>query len=157
MVIDKLFLAYWLGVPVILFVIMLICIKYFSEAEIPKIKVLDAKIHSPNIIGLHVKNVGAGGKVRVSVVNNEWIKARWFKSYGEMKDIGGKEKIELARGDESYVGITRRAVIGGKRSDIGSHQTKVRFREANQIFEYKFHITEEEGIKDLEFLGEEDE
>jgi len=33
MVIDKLFLAYWLGVPVILFVIMLICIKYFSESE----------------------------------------------------------------------------------------------------------------------------
>lgn len=34
MAIDNVFLAYWLGVPVIyLFVIMLICIRYFSEPE----------------------------------------------------------------------------------------------------------------------------
>jgi len=33
MAIDKVFLAYWLGVPVILFVIMLICIKIFSDPE----------------------------------------------------------------------------------------------------------------------------
>ena len=123
-----------------------------SESDIPKIKVLDAKIHSQNIVGLRVKNVGARGEIRVSVVNNEGIKARWFKSYREMKDIGGKEKIKLAREDECYVGITRRGVIG-IRSDIGSHQTKVRFHEANQIFEYKFRITEG-GIEDLEFLGE---
>ena len=123
-----------------------------SEPDIPKIKVLGAKIHSQNIVGLRVKNVGAGGEIRVSVVNNEGIKARWFKSYREMKDIGGKEKIKLARGDKCYVGITRRGVIG-IRSDIGSHQTKVRFHEANQIFEYKFRITEE-GIEDLEVLGE---
>lgn len=33
MAIDKLFLAYWLSVPLILFLIMLICVKYFSELE----------------------------------------------------------------------------------------------------------------------------
>jgi hypothetical protein len=37
--IDNLFLALWIGIPIALFVIMLICIKYFSESEIPKIKV----------------------------------------------------------------------------------------------------------------------
>ena len=137
-------------------IFFLICIKFLSEPNMPKIKVLDAKIERGNIIGLWVKNVGAGGEVRVSVVNNEGIKARWFKSYREMMDIGGKEKIKFGRGDECYVGITRRAVIGGIRSDIGSHQIKVRFHEANQIFKYGFRITEE-GIKDLEVLGEEDE
>lgn len=122
--------------------------------ETPKIKVLDKKIRG-NIIGLWVKNVGAGGELRVSVVNNERIKAKWFKSYEEMKEIGGKEKIKLARGDECYVGITRRAVIG-KKSDIGLHHIKVHFSEADQIFKYSFRITKE-GIEDLEFLGEEDE
>ena len=33
MVFDKLFLAYWLGVPIIFFVIMRISMKYFSESE----------------------------------------------------------------------------------------------------------------------------
>ena len=121
--------------------------------ESPEIKVLDAKIRG-NIIGLRVKNVGAGGGVRVSVVDNGGIKARWFKSYNEMKDIGGKEKVKLARGDECYVGITRGVKVIDERIIPNQwHYIKVRFSEANQIFKYKFRITEE-GIKDLEFLGE---
>jgi membrane protein implicated in regulation of membrane protease activity len=126
-----------------------------DERETPKLKMLDKKIRG-SIIGLRVKNVGAKGEIRVSVVNDEkGIKARWFKSYREMTAIGGKEKIELARGDECYVCITRGAVID-KKSDIGSHQIKVRFSEANQMFKCKFHITDE-GIENFEFLGEEDE
>ncbi|HID19925.1 MAG TPA: hypothetical protein EYP28_03155 [Methanophagales archaeon] len=126
-----------------------------DELEMPKLKMIDKEIRG-SIIGLRVKNVGDGGEIRVSVVNDEkGIKARWFKSYKKMTYIGGKEKIKLDRGDDCYVGITRGAVID-KKSDIGPHQIKVRFSEANQIFKYSFHITEE-GIKDFEFLGEENE
>ena len=157
MVFDKLFLAYWLGVPVLLFVIMIICIKYFSESEIPKIKVLDVK-SSKNYFTLHVKNVGAEGEVTATVVDKSEFKVRWFKTIDEIKEVGGEKEVDLKRWCESYVIIRRRAVIGaGQRmSDFGLHAITLRFHETNQEFKYAFRITEE-GIEDLEFLGEKDE
>ena len=162
--IDNLFLALWIGIPTALFVIMLICIKYFSEAEIPKIKVLNDVEKTEDYFGLHVKNVGAEGKVTATLENNSagLFKVRWFKFRKEMKGAGGEKERTLVRGEESFVVISRRAVNVAETiprktlSDLGWHHITVRFPEADQIFKYSFRITEG-GIEDLEFLGEEDE
>ncbi len=149
--IDNLFLALWIGIPIALFVIMLICIKYFSESEIPKIKVLDVN-RSKNYFALHVKNVGAEGEVTATVVGKPEFKVRWFKTTEDIKEAGGEKEADLKRGSESYVIIRRKAVIGaGQRmSDFGLHHITLRFPETNQEFKYAFSITEK-GIEDLEF------
>ena len=151
--IGNLFLALWIGIPIALFVIMLICIKYFSESEIPKIKVLDVN-RSKNYFALHVKNVGAEGEVTATVVGKPEFKVRWFKTTEDIKEAGGEKEADLKRGSESYVIIRRRAVIGtGERmSDFGLHSITLRFPETDQEFKYAFRITGE-GIEDLEFLG----
>ena len=122
--------------------------------ELPKIEVLNVK-NSATSIELYVKNVGAEGKVTAFVENNSKFIVRWF----ELKGVVGEKEKKLARRGECRVDISRKkvAVSGGKRiTDWGSHLLKVHFPETDQIFKCKFRITEE-GIKDFEFLGEEDE
>lgn len=58
MVIDKVFLAYWLGVPIILFVLMCVCIKYFSEPE--KARVIEVL---KNFINPLINDLDGGMKV----------------------------------------------------------------------------------------------
>lgn len=122
--------------------------------ELPKIEVLNVK-NSATSIELYVKNVGAEGKVTAFVENNSKFIVRWF----ELKGVVSEKEKKLARREECRVDISRKkvAVSGGKRiTDWGSHLLKVHFPETDQIFKCKFRITEE-GIKDFEFLGEEDE
>lgn len=144
--------AFAVGVSIVFY----ICAKYFSEPSKPKIKVLDVNMHK-NYYVLHVKNVGAEGEVS-AVVDKPEFKVRWFKTFDEINELGGGKEADLKRGSESYVIIRRRAVIGtGQRmSDFGLHHISLRFPETDQEFKYSFRITDE-GIKDFEFLGEEDE
>jgi len=126
--------------------------------ELPKIEVLNAK-NSTTSIELHVKNVGAEGKVTAFVENNSKFIVRWFELNEAIKGAVGEKEKKLARGGECRVDISRKkvTVTGGKTiTDWGSHLIKVHFPETDQIFKCKFRITDE-GIKDFEFLGEEDE
>lgn len=57
MVIDKLFFAIWIGVPIVLFVVMYICIKYFSKPD--EILSITLRHDPPKSISLN------GGKIRL--------------------------------------------------------------------------------------------
>ena len=142
----------WIALTVSGFIIVM----FWNHLHTPRIKVLDVK-KSKDYFGLHVKNVGAKGKVRASLGNNSagLFKVRWFKFGEEMSGTGGEKERTLERGEENFVVISRRAAIvtGGRTmSDLGWHHIKVRFPETYQVFKYKFHITDG-GIKDLEILG----
>lgn len=129
-----------------------------DERELPKIEVLNAK-NSATSIELHVKNVGAEGKVTAFVENNSKFMVRWFELTEAIKGAVAEKEKKLARGGECRVDISRKkvTVTGGKTiTDWGAHLIKVHFPETDQIFKCKFRITDE-GIKDFEFLGEEDE
>ena len=145
--------AFAVGVSIVFY----ICAKYYSEPNKPKIKVLNVNSFK-NYITLHVKNVGAEGKVTATVADATVLsdkpefKVRWFKTSNEIKEIGGEKEVDLKRGNESYVIIRRRAVIGtGQRmSDFGLHHISLRFPETDQEFKYSFRITDG-GIEDLNF------
>jgi hypothetical protein len=128
-----------------------------DERELPKIEVLNVK-SSTDFINLHVKNVGAKGKVTATVENHSRFIVRWFKGDGAIKGAVGEKEKKLERGEECNVVIRRPAVpgTGQKMSYYGFHYISLRFPETDQIFKCKFSITEE-GIKDFGFLGEEDE
>ena len=127
-----------------------------DEREPPKIEVLNVE-SSPEFISLHVKNVGARGKVTATVKNHSNFKVERFKLGAGIKETVGEQEKELVRGEERRVLIRRRSVIntGRERFDLGLYNITLRFPETNQEFKYAFRITEE-GIEDLVFLGEED-
>lgn len=138
--------------------VLILLYQWWRDRKMPKINVLDEEIYTTDIIRLRVKNVGAEGKVTASVGNNSKFKARWFKLNEEIKGIGGEKEKNLARGEECFVSISRRAahVINRNQSDLGLHYITVRFPETYQVFMYAFRITnktEDGGIKDLEFFG----
>ena len=129
-----------------------------DERELPQIEVLNVKT-SADFIGLHVRNVGAEGKVSATVKNHSNFIVKWFKLDDGIKETVGEKEKELVRGEECRVVIKRKAtIVTGKStiSDWGLHLIKLRFPETDQVFKYSFRITEG-GIEDLEFLGEEEE
>jgi hypothetical protein len=148
----------------VLLIFFLICIKYFSILNEPKIKTSDIKKRSTDVIELCIVNTGAGGNIEVSLENTSEVEARWirkgeknFKTRADfvnaMWKLAAKEEIMLSEGEEGRVKITRinKKISGTKICYLNFYIPKIQ-----QVSVYRFRMPDDlknVSIKDFKNIG----